>query len=83
MKVLIQNLDNFLYLESPDRWSSEINNAFDFGNSDEAISFCTRHHIAPVQVVLQWEGMPYSLSIPVVAGQQMDAEKSPRSRKHG
>ena len=83
MKVLIQNPDNLLYLEALDRWSSDLTNAFDFGNSDEAIAFCTEHHISPVQVVLQWEGLPYSLSIPVMAQQAMSAEKIHRVRKHG
>ena len=83
MRVLIQNPDNLLYFESLGRWSSEIKSAFDFRNSDEVIAFCTRHHINPVQVVLQWDGMPYSISIPVVAQQQTAAPKSLRARKHG
>jgi hypothetical protein len=83
MKVLIQNSDNLLYLESHERWSSQIKNALDFGNSDEAIAFCNRHRIAPVQVVLQWEGMPHSISIPVMAQQMASAEKMHRARKHG
>jgi hypothetical protein len=83
MKVLIQNPDNLLYLESVDHWSSEIKTALDFGNSDEAIAFCALNHIAPVQVVLQWDGSPYSISIPVVARHQAAAEKVVRSRKHG
>jgi hypothetical protein len=83
MKVLIQNPDTLLYLESIDRWTPEVKSAFDFGNSDEAIAFCARNQIAPVQVVLQWEGLPYSISIPVVAQHQAAAEKVVRSRKHG
>jgi hypothetical protein len=84
MKVLIQNPDTLLYLESLDRWSPDIHTAIDFGNSDEAIAFCTRHGIAPVQVVLKWEGLPYSLSIPVVAQPMVvSEEKIHRVRKHG
>ena len=83
MKVLIQNSENLLYLESVDQWSSDIKTAWDFGNSDEAIAFCALHHIAPVQVVLQWEGSPYSISIPVVARHAASAEKVVRARKHG
>jgi len=83
MKILIQNPDNLLYLVSPDVWSPEIKNAFDFGNSDEAIAFCTRHHITPVQVVLQWEGLPYSISIPVVGRQPAGGEKVARARNRG
>ena len=83
MKVLIQNPDTLLYLESIDRWTPEVKSAFDFGNSDEAIAFCARNQIVPVQVVLQWEGLPYSISIPVVAQHQAAAEKVVRPRKHG
>jgi hypothetical protein len=83
MKVLIQNPDNLLYLESLDRWSADIQNAFDFSNSDEAIAFCAQHGIAPVQVVLQWEGMPYSIALPVLAQPSPAAGKMLRSRKHG
>lgn len=83
MKVLIQNPDNLLYLESLDRWSSDIQTAFDFGNSDEAIAFCAKHSIAPVQVVLQWEGMPHSISIPVVSRHAARGEKVYRARHRG
>jgi hypothetical protein len=83
MKVLIQNSDTLLYLESLDTWSPNIATAFDFGNSDHAIEFCAEHGIAPVQVVLQWAGMPYSISIPVVAQQHTSLAKSVRPRKHG
>ena len=83
MKVLIQNRDTLLYLASPDLWSPEIKNAFDFGNSDEAIAFCSKHHIAPAQVVLQWEGLPHSISIPVFAQHKMPAQKTSKVRKHG
>jgi hypothetical protein len=82
MKVLIQNPDTLLYLASPDLWCPEMKTAFDFGNSDEAVAFCAKHHIAPAQVVLQWEGLPYSISIPVFAQHQMAAERTPKARKH-
>ncbi len=83
MKVLIQNPENLLYLEAPGRWSHDIKSALDFGNSDEAIAFCFEHHIAPVQVVLQWDGSPYSISIPVMARQSAGAAKAVRARKQG
>lgn len=83
MKVLIQNPENLLYLEASDRWSADVGNAIDFGNSDQAIEFCAAHNIAPVHVVLQWSGTPYSISIPIVtARHQSHGEKAGRSRKH-
>jgi len=83
MKVLIQNPENLLYLETSDRWSADVNNAIDFGNSDIAIEFCAAHSIAPVHVVLQWSGMPYSIAIPIAAAQQQpNGHKAARSRKH-
>jgi hypothetical protein len=83
MKVLIQNPENLLYLEASDRWSAEVGNAIDFGNSDDAIKFCAMHNIAPVHVVLQWSGMPYSITIPIAAGRhQSNGDKAGRARKH-
>jgi hypothetical protein len=83
MKVLIQNPENSLYLESLDRWCPNVNDAYDFGNSDHAIQFCVTHGIAPINVVLQWSGMPYTIAIPIAAAHQhSDREKNLRARKH-
>ncbi len=83
MKVLIQNPENLLYLEAQDRWSAEVEKALDFGNSDHAIEFCAAHRIAPVHVVLQWSGAPYSITIPIVtARHQPNGVKAGRVRKH-
>jgi hypothetical protein len=82
MKVLIQNPENLLYLEAQDRWSADVGNAIDFGNSDQAIEFCAAHSIAPVHVVLQWSGVPYSIAIPIAAARhQSQGEKAGRVRK--
>lgn len=82
MKVLIQNPENSLYLEDVDRWASDVGQAFDFGNSDNAIQFCVMHGISPVHMVLQWAGMPYSITIPISATQPSHPAKAVRSRKH-
>jgi len=83
MKVLIQNLENSLYLESLGRWSPHVNDAYDFGTSDHAIQFCATHSIAPVNVVLHWSGMPYTIAIPIAAARpSANGEKAVRSRKH-
>ena len=82
MKVLIQNPKNLLYLEDVDRWCADMGKAFDFGNSDNAIQFCVMHSISPVHIVLQWAGMPYSITIPIAAGHPAHPAKAARSRKH-
>jgi hypothetical protein len=82
MKVLIQNPENSLYLEGLNRWSHNVSDAFDFGNSDHAIQFCASHGIAPVHVVLQWSGIPYSITIPIAAANQGGGEEKGRARKH-
>ena len=82
MKVVIQNPENFLYLQEADRWSADVGNALDFGNSDNAIQFCMAHRIGPVHVVLQWSGTPNSIAIPIVAGpERSSGEKAARTRK--
>jgi hypothetical protein len=82
MKVLIQNPDSMLYLQDEDCWCADVGRAFDFGNSDNAIQFCVMHSISPVHVVLQWAGMPYSITIPIAAGHPAHPAKAARSRKH-
>jgi hypothetical protein len=82
MKVLIQNPQTLLYLQAADRWSPDVAEAFDFRNSDSAIQFCTAHGIEPVQVVLQWAGMPHSITIPIMDLQPTEAGKAGRVRKH-
>ncbi len=84
MKVLIQNPENLLYLEGLESWTPDGGNAFDFANSDNAIEFCVVHGIAPVHIVLQWSGVPYSITIPIeVPHHHPNAEKAGRVRKHG
>jgi len=83
MKVLIQNPENLLYLEGLNSWSADVGNAFDFGNSDNAIEFCVAHGIAPVHIVLQWSGVPHSITIPIeVPHPHRNQEKAGRARKH-
>src|SRR3569832_1843403 len=80
-KGLIQNPENYMYLERLDHWSPKVGDAFDFGNSDNAIQFCTAHGIVPAHVVLQWSGIPYSIAIPIAAANRPAGEKA-RARKH-
>jgi hypothetical protein len=82
MKVLIQNPENSLYLERLDHWSPNVGDAFDFGNSDNAIQFCAAHGIAPAHVVLQWSGIPYSITIPIAAANGRPTGEKARARKH-
>jgi len=83
MKVLIQNPENSLYLEGLDRWSPNIGEAHDFGNSDNAIQYCAAHGIGPVHVVLQWAGLTHSIVIPVAAAhRQLEEGKGSRARKN-
>ena len=70
MKVLIQNPENLLYFEALNSWSAHIEDAYDFADSEVAITFCASHGIAPVQVVLRWEGTGNSISLPVIAEHQ-------------
>ena len=67
MKVLIQNPKTLLYFEGLDSWSPRREDAYDFADSEVAIAFCASHAIAPVQVVLSWEGTGNSISLPVIA----------------
>jgi hypothetical protein len=79
MKVLVQNPENLLYFQGLNSWSAHIEEAYDFADSEVAITFCASHALAPVQVVLNWEGTGNSISLPVIAHhQKMHAD----SRRH-
>lgn len=79
MKVLIQNPENLLYFEGLNSWSPRIEDAYDFADSEIAITFCASHGITPVQVVLRWEGTGNSISLPVIAEHQ---KAHSNGRKH-
>jgi hypothetical protein len=80
MKVLIQNPETLLYFEGLDSWSPRMEDAYDFADSEVAITFCASHGITPVRVVLSWEGTGNSISLPIIAQhQKVDSD----SRRHG
>ena len=80
MKVLIQNPENSLYYAGFDRWLPEVAEAFDFGNSDNAIKFSSEKGVSPVHVVLHWSGIGHSIVIPIGAGHQQTESDKGRER---
>jgi hypothetical protein len=81
MKVLIQNPETQLYFEALNSWTPQIEDARDFADSEVAITFCALNGIAPVQVVLRWEGTGNSISLPVIAQHQEAGAGARRQRR--
>jgi len=64
MKVLLQNKTSRLFLLEPGSWTSNLEEAFGFLNSGEAIDFAMKHQLADLHVVLWFKDQNYSLVIP-------------------
>jgi hypothetical protein len=64
MKVMLQNKTTRLLLQEPGSWTSNLEEAFGFLNSGEAIDFAFKHQLADLHVVLWFRDLNYSLVIP-------------------
>src|SRR5881296_3585559 len=68
MKVLIQNPLTLSYLQAPGQWTSDINSALNFKDSQSAFRFCAQHDLYDLQVALKFPDDKYDVEIPVVIG---------------
>ncbi len=73
MKVLLQNKTTRLFLQEPGSWTSNLEEAFGFLNSGEAIDFAFQHQLTDLHVVLWFREQNYSLVIPF----QKDSPEEP------
>ena len=65
MKVLVQDLITAAYFQSPGSWTTELDEAFVFADSQAAAHFCLDNEIAHVQVVLKFDDDQYDVQLPV------------------
>ena len=65
MKVLVQDLTTAAYFQSPGSWTTELDEAFVFPDSQAAAHFCVDNEIAHVQVVLKFDDDQYDVQLPV------------------
>jgi len=65
MKILVQNCLNHLYLKSLTEWTADVSEAKNFPTSENAISYCSKHRIPTVQVVLKFDPDRYDITVPI------------------
>lgn len=51
MKILLRKKGTGLYLQDPWRWTAKLDEAFDFGNSQNAINFARAQIVTDVEVI--------------------------------
>ena len=68
MKVLIQNPLTLAYLQALGQWTSKIDSALTFKDSQSAFRFCADHGLFDLQVALKFPDEKYDVEIPVVIG---------------
>jgi hypothetical protein len=66
MKALLQQLETGLYFKGPDQWIANPWEAYDFKSSLNARSYCLRHGMPGVQIVLKFEMDKYDITLPAV-----------------
>ncbi len=64
MKALLQQVETGFYFQNPERWTPDHAEAYDFKSSVTARSYCLRHKIAEVQIVLKFDVDKYDIVLP-------------------
>ncbi|HWF19406.1 MAG TPA: hypothetical protein VG754_09060 [Verrucomicrobiae bacterium] len=64
MKALLQQVETGLYFHAPGEWTPEHQEARDFKSSVTARTYCLRHGIEGVQIVLKFESEKYDIVLP-------------------
>jgi hypothetical protein len=65
MKVLVQDVINSAYFQSPACWTPNAEEAFVFEDSQAAVQFCLENEIPHAQVVLKFRDGRYDVLLPV------------------
>jgi hypothetical protein len=65
MKILVQNCLNHHYLKSLNEWTPDVSQAKSFPTSEKAITFCTRHELPAVHIVLKFDPDRYDITVPI------------------
>lgn len=64
MKALLQQTKTGLYFLNLDQWTPDHMAAYDFKSSVIARSYCFRHKIAEVQIILKFDVDKYDIILP-------------------
>jgi hypothetical protein len=63
MKVVLQQRATELYYQGEGQWVKEASQAFNFGNSLEAIDYCATRQISGVEIVLRFADPRYDIRL--------------------
>jgi hypothetical protein len=63
MRTLIQNVKTGMFYASDGQWTTEREDARDFGGTFQALSFAAQQHLHGVQVLLAFERSQYDITI--------------------
>ena len=63
MKVVLQERATELYFQGEGRWVKDASQAFNFGNSLEAIDYCVARQISGVEIVLRFADPRYDIRL--------------------
>jgi hypothetical protein len=64
MKVLLQNKKTKLYMKEAGSWTRQIEDAYAFKNSGEAIDFAFQQEFEDVDIIFWFQAQNYSFSLP-------------------
>jgi hypothetical protein len=68
MKVLVQNPLTLSYLQKPEGWTRNPEQATAFPDTRSAVQFCREHDLADMQVVLKFPDERFDVQLPVTFG---------------
>jgi hypothetical protein len=63
MKVILQERATELYFQGEGQWVKDASEAFNFGNSLEAIDYCVTRQISGVEIVLKFADPRYDIRL--------------------
>jgi hypothetical protein len=72
MKILLQNKKTGGFVEEAGSWTTHIQKAFTFLNSDKAVEFAVEHRLSDVHLVLWFEELHHRLTIPLQGNRPED-----------
>ena len=68
-KVVIRDPQSLLYRCADGSWSEDVFSAEAFGNAQEALRYCGKHHLGAFQIVLAAPPNPSIVGVPFSDGQ--------------
>jgi len=65
MKVYLQHETTLAFIRKPGDWTTDIDRAMVFSDTNSAIEFCLEHELNGMQIVLHFAEFGYDVHLPV------------------